>query len=283
VELIATVAELRARLDAERCAGRTIGFVPTMGALHEGHLSLVGRAAADTDVAVISIFVNPLQFGPGEDFARYPRDLEADAAMAAGAGARLAFAPSVEEMYGEGAVTSVSVARLTAGLEGASRPGHFDGVATVVTKLFAAVGPCRAYFGEKDYQQLQVVRRLARDLSLPVDVVGCRTVRERDGLAMSSRNAYLDPPAREAAAVLHRALMAGAAAVKAGERDPAAVRDLVHDVAAAEPLVEVDYVALVDAHDLDPPAAVAGELRLLVAARVGGIRLIDNLGITVDP
>ena len=283
MELIARVADLRARLDAERCAGRTVGFVPTMGALHDGHLSLVRRAAAECQLVVTSVFVNPLQFGAGEDFTRYPRDLDGDAAMVAAAGAEVVFAPSVEEMYGGGTATTVHVAGLTDRYEGASRPGHLDGVTTVVTKLLAVVGTCRSYFGEKDYQQLQVVRRLARDLSLPAEVVGCTTVREADGLAMSSRNAYLGPDERQAAAVVNRALRAGAGAVLAGERDPEAVRQLVADIIATEDLVHVDYVAVVTADDLEPPAEVAGVLRLLAAARVGTTRLIDNLGVTAPP
>ncbi len=276
--MIDTVTELRAALDAERAAGRAVGLVPTMGALHEGHLSLVRRAVAECDVVCATVFVNPLQFGPHEDFDAYPRDLDTDAALAAGAGAALLFAPLTAEMFPAEPCTTVHVAGVSEGMEGASRPGHFDGVATIVTKLFAIAGPCRAYFGEKDFQQLAVVRQLVRDLSLPVDVVGCPTVRDVDGLALSSRNAYLTAEQRQSALVLHRALCAGAAAVAAGETDPATVAELMASIVAAEPEVQLDYAEAVDPRTLRRPAALDGEVRLLVAARVGTTRLIDNLG-----
>jgi pantoate--beta-alanine ligase len=284
VKLLHHVAPFSAALDAERAAGRTIGLVPTMGALHAGHRSLVERAAAECDAVAVTIFVNPLQFGPGEDLDRYPRTLDDDCALVAGAGAAYVLAPTVEEMYGTGSLTTVSVAgAMTEVLEGASRPGHFDGVATVVAKLFAMTGGCRAYFGEKDWQQLAIVRRMARDLSFPVDVVPCPTVREPDGLALSSRNAYLDAEERERATALHRALRAGEAAVEAGETDPAVVRARMTDVVAAEPLFELDYAEVVDADSLQVPDPLTGRLRLLVAARLrsGAARLIDNLGATI--
>jgi pantoate--beta-alanine ligase len=222
VKHVDTIAELRTVLDAERAAGRRVGFVPTMGFLHEGHVSLMRAARAECDVVVTSIFVNPLQFAAHEDLDDYPRDLERDAALASGADVDLLFVPSVREMYpdpvaGGPLATAVSVAGVSDGMEGASRPTHFAGVATVVAKLFSIVGPCRAFFGEKDFQQLAVVRRMVADLSMPVDVVGCETVREPDGLAMSSRNAYLSAEQRAAAPVLHRALRAGVAVVLAGE------------------------------------------------------------------
>ena len=279
MQVIERIADLRALLDETRCAGRTVGLVPTMGALHDGHASLVERAAAECDLVCTTVFVNPLQFGPGEDFAAYPRDLERDVQRAEKAGAGVVFAPAVGEMYPGGERTTVAVSALTDRLEGGHRPGHFDGVATVVTKLFAIAGACRAYFGEKDYQQLLVVRQLARDLSLPVEVVGCPTVRERDGLALSSRNAYLDAEEREAAAVLSRALQAGAAAIIAGERSADAVRRLMTGIVTAEPLAELDYAEVADADDLTPLARIDGAVRLLVAARVGPARLIDNLGV----
>ncbi len=219
VEVVTTIAALRARLDAIRAAGGTVGFVPTMGYLHEGHASLVAASAVRCDTTVVSIFVNPLQFAPEEDLAAYPRDLDRDLALARAAGADLVFHPSVDEMYPTPIRTTVSVAGPSEGFEGASRPTHFAGVATVVTKLFGIVGACHAYFGEKDYQQLAVVRRLADDLSLPVEVVGCPISREPDGLARSSRNVYLTEAERAAAPVLHRALQAGRDAVLAGERD----------------------------------------------------------------
>jgi pantoate--beta-alanine ligase len=252
-----------------------------MGALHEGHLSLIRRSAAERDLTAVSIFVNPLQFGPGEDLATYPRDLEGDLRLAAGAGADLVFAPTVAEMYPGPTTTTVAVDGPVDVLEGASRPGHFAGVATVVTKLFNLAGPCRAYFGEKDWQQLVVVRRLVRDLDFPVDVVGCPTVREADGLACSSRNVRLSPEERRAATVLHRALTDAAALVEAGERDPDAVRRRLADVVASEPLVRLDYAEVRRAADLAPVDTLEGELRLLVAARVGATRLIDNVGVTV--
>jgi pantoate--beta-alanine ligase len=280
VKTVATIADLRSVLDAERAAGRRVGFVPTMGYLHEGHAALIRQARAETDVVVVSIFVNPLQFGAGEDLDAYPRDLERDSRIAEAAGADLLFTPSVDEMYPRPVLTTVSVAEVSAPLEGASRPTHFDGVATVVAKLFAIVGPCAAYFGEKDFQQLAVVRRMVADLSIPVDVVGCPTVREPDGLALSSRNAYLTPDERAAAPVVHRALQAGAALILSGERDPATVRRLMADIIEAEPLAELDYAEVVSADSFRVPDPLAGKLRLLAAVRFGRARLIDNVGVT---
>jgi pantoate--beta-alanine ligase len=278
---VRTIAELRTRLDAARAGVQRVGFVPTMGYLHEGHASLLRAARRADDVVVLSIFVNPLQFAAGEDLDAYPRDLSGDTAMAAAAGTDVMFVPSIREMYPVPVLTTVSVGEVSAPLEGRSRPTHFDGVATVVTKLFAIVGPCRAYFGEKDFQQLAVVRRLVGDLSLPVEVVGCPTVREPDGLAMSSRNAYLSPDDRAAAPVLHLALEAGRSAVEAGERDPSVVRAVMSDVVGAEPRVQLEYAEVVDPATLRVPERLSGEVRLLVAARVGPARLIDNVGATV--
>jgi pantoate--beta-alanine ligase len=280
---LATIAELRAALDAHRAGGRAIGFVPTMGYLHEGHASLMRAARAGNDVVVASIFVNPLQFGPSEDLAAYPRNLTSDTAIAERCGVDLLLVPSTQEMYPEAIRTTVSVAGVSEPLEGATRPTHFAGVATVVAKLFAIVGPCRAYFGEKDFQQLAVIRQMTRDLSIPVEVVGCPTVREPDGLALSSRNAYLTPQERAAAPVVHRALQAGRVAVHAGERDPAAVRALMADLIHAEPLAELDYAEVVDAATFDVPSPLDGTLRLLAAVRFGKARLIDNLGVEVPP
>jgi len=283
VKVATTIAETRWALDEVRREGGTVGLVPTMGYLHDGHLSLMAAARAETDLVVATIFVNPLQFAPGEDLASYPRDPEGDRAKAEGAGVDLLFGPDHDEMYPEPVLTTVSVGGLSQSMEGASRPTHFAGVATVVAKLFAIAGPCRAYFGEKDFQQLAVVRRMAADLSFPVEVVGCPIIREPDGLAMSSRNAYLTPEEREAAPVLLRALKAGAASVRAGERDPAAVTALVGQIIAAEPLAELDYVGLVDPATLDPPAGELepGSYRLLTAARLGIPRLLDNLALMV--
>jgi pantoate--beta-alanine ligase len=282
VRVIDTVAAFRKELDAGRARGRTVGLVPTMGYLHDGHGSLIRRAAGERDVTAVTLFVNPLQFAATEDLSTYPRDLERDVAIASAAGADLLFAPPVEQMYPDGVPirTTVSVAGPSAGYEGASRPTHFAGVATVVAKLFAVAGDCRAYFGEKDFQQLAVIRRMARDLSFPVHVVGCPTVREPDGLAMSSRNVHLSPAHRAAAPVLHRALTAGRDAIaRHGERDPAAVVAVVTAAVAAEPLAELDYAAAVRADDLSVPATLSGEVRLLIAARFGSVRLIDNVGV----
>jgi pantoate--beta-alanine ligase len=280
VKTVETIAEVRAVLDAERAAGRRVGFVPTMGYLHEGHASLIRRARAESDVVVVSLFVNPLQFGAGEDLDAYPRDLDRDTRLADSEGADLLFTPPVGEMYPRPVMTTVSVAEVSAPLEGAARPTHFDGVATVVAKLFAIVGPSSAYFGEKDFQQVAVVRRMVADLSMPVEVVACPTVRERDGLALSSRNAYLTPEQRAAAPVVHRALQAGAALVMAGERDPRAVRMLMAEIIEAEPLAELDYAEVVSADSFTVPDPLAGALRLLAAVRFGRARLIDNVGVT---
>ena len=281
MQRVVTIAELRNILDAERTGGAVVGLVPTMGALHAGHGSLVRAAAAACDVVVATIFVNPLQFAPTEDLAAYPRDLAADTAIATEAGADYLFTPTVEEMYPDGPArvfTSESVRSLTSVLEGAERPGHFDGVATVVAKLLAITGSCMAYFGEKDFQQLAVVRRMARDLSFQVQVVGCPTVREVNGLAMSSRNRYLTAEERERAAVIYRSLAAGAAAVAAGVRSADSVTAAMVHVLATEPLVQLQYAALVDPDTFRAPEEIGGTVRLLIAARVGRARLIDNVG-----
>ncbi len=287
---VSRITDLRALLDVERCrprdtdvgsGRRRIGFVPTMGALHDGHLSLVGRAGEEAELVVVSIFVNPLQFAPGEDLDAYPRQLEADLSRCEAAGADVVFAPDVTEMYPGGPPrTTVSVGGASARFEGAARPTHFAGVATVVTKLLSIVGACRAVFGEKDYQQLVVVRRLVADLSLPVEVVGAPTVREPDGLAMSSRNVHLDPAHRAAAPVLHEALVRGRELVVAGECDRVAVEAAMAELIDAEPLVGLDYVAVVDADTLETPAAMTGRLRLLGAMRCGATRLLDNIGVS---
>ena len=284
VHLLQEVAAARAYCDAARARGEAVGLVPTMGALHEGHLSLLRRSVAETDVTVVSIFVNPLQFGAGEDLEAYPRGFDDDVRLCAAEGAAAVFAPSVTEMYPTPPATSLDFGGLSTTLEGACRPGHLAGVGVVVAKLFAVAGACRAYFGEKDWQQLVVVRRLAADLSLPVEVVGCPTVREPDGLALSSRNAYLGSAERAAAGVLHRSLRAGAALIEAGERRTGAIEAAMAEVLAAEALLgPVDYAAAVDAATLQRREPLEGELRLLVAAHLGGARLIDNLGATVPP
>jgi pantoate--beta-alanine ligase len=283
VRVLDTKAGFRDHLDTVRSAGRTVGLVPTMGALHDGHLSLIRAAAAECDVVALTIFVNPLQFAAGEDLDAYPRPLGRDLELGEDAGADVAFTPTDEEMYPEPVATTVHVEGLTGRMEGASRPTHFDGVTTVVTKLFNLAGPCRAYFGEKDYQQLATVTRMAADLDQPVTVVGCPIVREPDGLAMSSRNVYLSAEQRTAAAVLHRALRAGATMVGVGERDAPAVARHMAEIIEAEPLAALDYAEVVDARTLEPLDRLErdAEVRLLVAAAFGSTRLLDNLGSVV--
>ena len=273
-----TIVGFRAALDDERRRGGAIGLVPTMGYLHDGHRSLMHAAVAGNDSTALTIFVNPLQFAPTEDLSTYPRDLERDLAMAGAAGVAHVFTPTVTEMYPEPIMTSVSVSGVSSSLEGSSRPTHFAGVATVVAKLFSIAGPCRAYFGEKDFQQLAVVRTMVRDLSIAVDVIGCPTVREHDDLAMSSRNARLSAEERAAAPVLHRALRAGRNAIERGERDPAKVRAVMHSVVSGEPLARLDYAEVVDAATFNVPDRLVGELRLLIAASFAKARLIDNIG-----
>jgi len=282
VPVIGTLAEYAATLDAVRAAGGTVGLVPTMGALHDGHRSLIRRAADQCDMVAVSVFVNPTQFGDAADLATYPRTLESDLEVVASAGGGLVFAPSVSEMYPDrpgSMFTTVSVPALSALWEGASRPGHFDGVAAVVVKLLSATGRCRAYFGEKDFQQLALVRRVVRDLSLPAEVVGCPTVRDGDGLALSSRNARLSADQRRSALVLSRALQAGASLIDRGEESPVLVEATMARVVASEPSVTLDYAVVVRADDLErtQTCATVHPLRLLIAATVGSVRLIDNL------
>lgn len=279
--VIGEIDGLRARLRRDRARGAGVGFVPTMGSLHAGHRSLIERARLENDVVVVSVFVNPLQFGPGEDFEEYPRDLGCDVETCAAAGADVVFAPSAAEMFPGPTATAVTVAGLCEPLEGAARPGHMEGVATVVAKLFGIVGECSAYFGEKDFQQLAVIGRMVADLSLGVRVVGCPIVREPDGLALSSRNAYLSPAERAQAPVLHRALEAGAALVAAGETDPAAVEAAMASVIASSPLAEIDYAAAVDPATLTADGPLSGEVRLVAAVRFGQARLIDNVACRV--
>jgi pantoate--beta-alanine ligase len=277
MRLITTRHELSPALRAQRGARGSLGLVPTMGALHAGHRSLIERSRALDDVVAVSIFVNPSQFNDPTDFARYPRAIEADLELAADAGADLVFAPEVTEMYSSGeAIVRVDPGALGNGLEGSNRPGHFGGVATVVTKLFALFGATRAYFGEKDYEQLALVRRLAVDLSFAVEVVGCATVREPDGLALSSRNLRLSSEQRRAAPVLYQALVAGRDLLEAGGSVELA-GEVMHGVLKREPLCEVHYAEVRDAISLESPGADARDLRVLVAASFGDVRLIDNL------
>ncbi len=279
---VTTVAGLRELLDDARRQQHRIGLVPTMGYLHPGHLSLIERAAQECDSVVTSIFVNPLQFAPDEDLGAYPRDPEGDASKACSAGTSTLFVPDELEMFPDGrdAVrTTVEVAGLSASMEGASRRTHFGGVCTIVAKLFNVVGPCRAYFGEKDFQQLAIVRRMARDLSFPVEVVGCPIVREPDGLAMSSRNVYLTPDERAEAPVLRRALLAGAAAIREGMTDAAEVRELMGSMIDAAPYARLDYVEVADPDTLEPQDVAGLGSRLFGAVRFGRARLIDNVGV----
>ncbi|MGH8983220.1 MAG: pantoate--beta-alanine ligase [Acidimicrobiia bacterium] len=275
------IGDLRATCEGVRRDGKTVGLVPTMGYFHEGHRFLMRAARATDDLVVVTIFVNPLQFGAGEDLDGYPRDLAGDSAAAEAEGVDVLFVPSVAEMYPEPTRTTVHVDGLTAGLCGAARPTHFDGVTTVVAKLFSIVGACRSYLGRKDAQQLAVVRRMAADLDLPATVVGCPLVREPDGLAMSSRNAYLSAQEREASTVLYRALCAAADAVVAGERDPAVVIRGIESLVANEELVDHEYAEVRRADDLESVEHLDGEVLVAVAARVGNARLIDNVTITI--
>jgi pantoate--beta-alanine ligase len=290
MQVVLRVRELHELADRERSAGRRIALVPTMGALHAGHTALVAEARRRADLVVVSIFVNPTQFGPGEDFAAYPRPFAADVAKCREAGVDVVFAPGVDELYPEGAQTAVEVERVARPLCGASRPGHFRGVATVVTKLLLAAKPHFAIFGEKDWQQVAVIRRMARDLLCDVEIVGVPTHREPDGLAMSSRNQFLDAETRPQAVVLSRALAAARDAVLAGERDAAALLALVGREIEKAPLASVDYAELRDPESLEPaPAVLAGPTLLALAVRFPaasspkGVRLIDNAILSEEP
>jgi pantoate--beta-alanine ligase len=282
VKRIATIAEMKAACRRVTRNGKTLGFVPTMGALHEGHLSLVHASKARCDVTAVSIFVNPLQFGPAEDLNKYPRTMERDTALLEQLGADLLFTPGVEEMYPTGAQTYVLVEGLSDKLDGASRPGHFRGVATVVAKLFEIVRPDFAFFGQKDAAQAAVLRKLVNDLDMDVEVVVCPIVREKDGLAMSSRNAYLTSEQRQQATVLYRSLLRVQAAVDHGERDSAKLIEIGKHVIANEAGAKLDYFAIVDLDTLDPVVDVSHCALVAVAAYVGSTRLIDNVLITAS-
>src|ERR1700722_4074081 len=289
MEIIRTVDWMKQTSRAARDSGRSIGFVPTMGALHEGHLSLVQAAAAAHKPVVVSIFVNPAQFGPKEDFARYPRQLDKDAAMLESAGADYLFAPEASDIYPHGFRTHVDVEGFSDRLEGRVRPGHFRGVSTVVLKLLEIVQPQAAFFGRKDAQQARILRQMARDLNLDAEISVQPIVREADGLAMSSRNAYLSTEERRAAISLSRALAAAADTIKSGERNAGAIVQSACTVLEAQPLVKPDYVELVDEENLEPVTLLGRACLLLIAARVGNpkgakppTRLIDNLLVTPD-
>ena len=277
---IQTIAEMKAARRQAMRAGKTLGFVPTMGALHEGHLSLVRASKSRCDVTAVSIFVNPLQFGPAEDLDKYPRSLERDTKLLEELGVDLLFVPGVDEMYPRGAKTYVLVEELSDKLDGASRPGHFRGVATVVAKLFEIVRPDYAFFGQKDAAQVAVLRKMVSDLNLDVELVVCPIVREQDGLAMSSRNAYLTPQQRQQALVLHRSLMRVKAAADAGERDAAKLIEVGKQVIAEESGARLDYFAIVDPDTLDPVVDVSHGALVAVATYIGATRLIDNILLT---
>jgi len=268
------IAALR---EARSALAGSFGLVPTMGALHEGHISLVSRARAECDHVGVSVFVNPAQFGPGEDLDRYPRDLERDRRLLESLGVDLLWAPSPGTVYPPGYQTWVSVEDVARGLEGGRRPGHFRGVATVVAKLFNLFSPHRAYFGQKDAQQVAVIRRMARDLDFPVEIVVCPTVRAPDGLALSSRNSYLNPKERAAAAVLFRALSAAGEAFEAGERDAGRLRSIMRSILDGEPLAQVDYVSAAEPETLAECGRIESFVLLSLAVRIGSVRLIDNI------
>jgi pantoate--beta-alanine ligase len=274
MRVVERVSDVRQAIRLARQSGRSIGFVPTMGALHAGHMSLVEASRKECDFTAVSIFVNPTQFGPHEDLAKYPRPRDVDLALCEQADVDLVFSPAVEEMYPPGAITFVEVAGLSDIWEGAVRPGHFRGVATIVAKLFHAVPADRAYFGEKDYQQQLIIRRMAADLDFPMEIVTCPTIRDADGLALSSRNAYLTPAERQAGLAISRALFAAESAFQSGERGPRRLQRLIHETLAA---LSVDYAVIVDPHTLAELHAPADRMVALIAARVGATRLIDNL------
>jgi pantoate--beta-alanine ligase len=272
-----TVADIRKQVAAARLKKLTIGLVPTMGALHAGHASLIERARTETEFVVVSIFVNPLQFGPNEDYQRYPRPLEKDLEVCEHERTDLVFAPEVNEIYGSPQRTFVEVVGLGDHLCGAFRPGHFRGVTTVVAKLFNVVEPDRAYFGEKDFQQLCIIRRMVEDLNMPVRVIPVPIFREADGLALSSRNVYLAPEERTVAPVLHRALQAAQKMIEAGERNPAAVKDAATKILASEKQVKPEYFEIVDTVEVQPVSKISGEVRIAGAIWLGKTRLIDNV------
>jgi len=279
VELIKDIDRMRTYIERIE-KGKIIGFVPTMGGFHEGHLSLIRKGREDSDVLVVSIFVNPTQFGPKEDFEGYPRDLEQDIKLAEAEGADVIFVPSVKEIYPDGYSTFVEVeGYLTSTLEGDSRPGHFRGVTTILTKLFNLVSPDRSYFGEKDYQQHLVVKKLVRELNLNMEIVTLPTMREEDGLALSSRNSYLTPVERKAATILYRSLLRAKENTLQGIRDAKAIISDIKDLIRGEPLTQIDYVAIVDPATLKTIEKIEKEVVVLLAVKIGGARLIDNMRI----
>ena len=278
MEVVQTVNDVRKALLSARKSGTVIGLVPTMGALHAGHEALIEAARRKCGVVVVSIFVNPLQFGPNEDYQRYPRALVKDLGICRRHGADIVFNPSVDEMYRTPQLTFAEVTRVSEDLCGKFRPRHFRGVATVVLKLFNIVRANRAYFGEKDMQQLAVIRRMVADLNVPIEIIGVPTVREADGLAISSRNEYLNPAERRVAPVLYHALQEAAGRIRSGERDAAKVRETAMAILRAEPLMRVEYVEIVDPSEIQPLSTISGPVRIAAAVWIGGTRLIDNVG-----
>ncbi len=276
MQIVHTPAEVKAQVKAWRKEGLTVGLVPTMGYLHEGHKSLIDRAVAENDRVVVSIFVNPIQFGPTEDLESYPRDLQADAKLCEGAGASLIFAPQPSDMYAPDFSTYVNTSGVSAELCGKSRPTHFRGVCTVVNKLFNIASPDRAYFGQKDAQQLAVIRRMVRDLNMNLEIVGCPIIREADGLAKSSRNTYLSAEERQAALVLSRAINAGKAMVEAGEKDGDKVLLEMRKIIEAEPMARIDYVEMVKWDSIEVTHVIEGPVLVAMAVYIGKTRLIDN-------
>lgn len=276
MKIVSTVEQVREEVKKWREEGLSVGLVPTMGYLHEGHKSLIDAAVKDNDKVVVSVFVNPIQFGPTEDLATYPRDLERDSALCEAAGAALIFHPEKEDMYFDDFCTYIDMEGLTKGLCGKTRPTHFRGVCTVVGKLFNIVQPDKAYFGQKDAQQLAVIRRMVRDLNFNLEIIGCPIIREEDGLAKSSRNTYLSAEEREAATVLHRGLLAGEEAVQNGETDVKKVIGMIRDIIEAEPLARIDYVEAVDFDTIEPIDVIDRTVLVAVAVYIGKTRLIDN-------
>jgi pantoate--beta-alanine ligase len=277
VQICATISEARAACRDAQSGGKRLGLVPTMGALHDGHLSLIRAARAQCEVVAVSIFVNPTQFGPTEDLSKYPRQFEPDCRVLEKEGVEILFAPAVEEMYPQGQSTWVVVEGLSEKLDGRSRPGHFRGVSTVVAKLFHIIAPDVAFFGQKDAAQLAVIRRMVRDLNFAVDIVACPIVREADGLAMSSRNAYLNQEERNRALALHRSLQVVEQQFRGGERDAAKLISTAKEIFTRESLVHLDYFEIVDPDMLDPIACISQRVLVAVAAYVGSTRLLDNL------
>lgn len=277
MKIITSPSEMQAYSNKARMEGKIIGFVPTMGFLHEGHLSLMRRCRSENDICVVSIFVNPTQFGPNEDYERYPRDLERDSKMSEEVGVDIIFHPSVEDMYPKGYATFVNVERLTEKMCGLSRPGHFRGVTTVVTKLFNLVKPHRAYFGQKDAQQAIVIKRMVQDLNMDIEIIVMPTVREKDGLAMSSRNKYLNEEERKSALVLSRSLFTAEEMIRSGVRNASDIYKAIKEMIEREPLARIDYISIVDAETLEDVSEIRTNTLIALAVFIGQTRLIDNI------